>query len=155
MNVRELVRESNRIEGITRDPTAEEVAEFERFLELSALNLDELKSFVRVYQPNAVLRDRAGLNVRVGNHVPPPGGPEMPHAVASLLFRIQRGMDPHAAHCEYETLHPFTDGNGRSGRMVWYWHMRQDGRWRMAEQLGFLHAFYYQTLNALSSRVSP
>lgn len=45
-------------------------------------------------------------------------------------------------HVVYETLHPFTDGNGRSGRAVW---LRQMG-WIVRAPLGFLHHFYYQTL---------
>lgn len=50
---------------------------------------------------------------------------------------------PWEVHIAYEMLHPFTDGNGRSGRMLWAWQMRNF-------PLDFLHTFYYQTLNALS-----
>lgn len=42
----------------------------------------------------------------------------------------------------YETLHPFTDGNGRSGRALWLWAMGGIHR----APLGFLHHFYYQAL---------
>jgi len=43
-------------------------------------------------------------------------------------------------HLDYEHLHPFTDGNGRSARMLWAWQMREF-------PLGFLHTFYYQALS--------
>lgn len=41
-------------------------------------------------------------------------------------------------------LHPFMDGNGRTGRAVWAWAMQRDGQDPFA--LSFLHRFYYQTL---------
>lgn len=147
MNTVELIRESNRIEGIHRDPTDAEVQEFERFLTIDDVTIDQLKAFISVYQPNARLRDRPGLDVRVGNYYPPRGGVAIPHLLGSLLYGIRKGLSPWEAHCRYETIHPFTDGNGRSGRMLWYWQMANSGNWARASGLGFLHSFYYQTLN--------
>lgn len=135
-----FVAESNRIEGITRRPTRAELEEHGRFMALEAVTIKELKRFVRVYQPDARLRDQAGLNVRVGNHIPPPGGPEIRGRLKALLECCQN-IGPHRTHLEYEAIHPFTDGNGRSGRMLWAWQMRD-------YPLGFLHHFYYQTLEA-------
>lgn len=138
-----FVTESNRIEGINRDPTEAELDECERFLNLELVTVGQLKRFVSVYQPGAVLRNREGLNVRVGNHFPIPGGPGVETDLNLLLDAANcLSRDDYSAyktHLRYETLHPFTDCNGRSGRMLWAWQMR-------AFPLGFLHHFYYQTL---------
>lgn len=134
----EFVRESNRIEGIQRGPSAAEIGEFLRFMNLKTVTVEELNRFVSVYQPGAVLRDKAGLDVRVGRHIPPRGGPEIRTRLEGLLDCCIES-DPHFTHIQYETLHPFTDGNGRSGRMLWAWQMKEF-------PLGFLHHFYYQTL---------
>lgn len=139
-----FVTESNRIEGINRPPNAVELNEHERFMALDNVTIEELERFVRVYQPDARLRDKLGLNVRVGNHIPPRGGPEIRERLQALLECCQN-IGPHWTHLEYETIHPFTDGNGRSGRMLWAWQMRD-------YPLGFLHHFYYQTLQAKSER---
>ncbi len=137
----DFIRESNRIEGIHRDPTPAEVSEYDRFMALDKVYAHDLEKFVTVYQLNAVLRRQAGMDVRVGSHIAPPGGPLIEEQLTNLLLDIEQGLGPWEAHMRYETLHPFTDGNGRSGRMLWAWQM---GPFKM--ELGFLHSFYYQTL---------
>ena len=142
-NLVDFVRESNRIEGISAG-TVTEVEAHERFLANKHMSVPDLIQLVSVLEPTAQMRNAIGQDVQVGWHIPPRGGPRVHMDLATLLGDIQMegGLDPYLSHVRYETLHPFTDGNGRSGRALWLWHM---GGIEKAP-LGFLHTFYYQTL---------
>lgn len=58
MSLRYFVSESNRIEGIQREPYDTEIGELARMLEAPSLTVVRLCGFVNVYQPNAKLRTR-------------------------------------------------------------------------------------------------
>lgn len=143
-----FVTESNKIEAITRPPTEGELSVTEWFIHEGNWSVDHIAQFVQVCQPGARIRQFPNMNVQVGNHVPPRGGPEILKELLSLLSDIEKGvLTPYEAHVRYETIHPFMDGNGRSGRAVWAKHMLewgQDGFW---PERGFLHTFYYQSLD--------
>jgi len=134
-----FITESNRIEGIHRPASKAEVEEYIRFMALAVVTVEELEHFVSVYQPGARLRDQEGLDVRVGKHTPPRGGPGVRKWLVTVL-KEATVIGPYQTHVLYEQIHPFTDGNGRSGRMLWAWQMRDF-------PLGFLHHFYYQSLS--------
>ena len=150
----DFVRESNRIEGITREPTENEVVAHARFLELSDVLIGHVQEFVRRVA-DAPIRSRPGMDVSVGQHRPMPGGPEVIQALVELLSGVRREpliaapwSVPHCfeLHRRYESLHPFMDGNGRSGRALWLWMMGGVER----APLGFLHHWYYQSLAAVA-----
>jgi fido (protein-threonine AMPylation protein) len=66
-----------------------------------------------------------------------------------ILDMANRGSDPWRVHVAFETLHPYMDGNGRTGRAIWAWQMH--GIEQNPFALPFLHRFYYQTLEASHS----
>lgn len=149
-----FVAESNKIEGIVRVPTDAELAEHQQFIRLDEVTVEDLERFVSVVASGHVIRDREGLDVRVGRHVAPPGGPDTVFRLEEILSEL-REQHPFKIHCRYETLHPFTDGNGRSGRALWLWgmwHAQGDDRGFM--QRGFLHTWYYQSLEFSQWRVA-
>lgn len=149
----EFVRESNRIEGIRRDPTDDEMIAHHTLLD-GPMTIEAVEAFVSVIAPGHRLRDKTGLNVRVGNHIPPAGGPKVRVHADLIVGDARRLADPFDTHRAYETLHPFTDGNGRSGRAIWLWMMLNTGRDPYVLQRGFLHTWYYQSLAASSERRS-
>lgn len=143
-----FLRESNAIEGIHRDPYQHELVTAARFLEMETLTLQDLNDVQQAFAPGHVLRDRPGLDVRVGQYVAPRGGPEIRTRLTDLLAGCGRQATPYQTHIAFEMLHPYTDGNGRTGRILWAWHMCRVSRDPF--RLGFLHSFYYQMLEAQS-----
>lgn len=141
----DFVKESNTIEGIHREPTSEEITELDRFVLLEAITPSEIERFISVYQPDAKLRSKEGMNVTVGLHRPPSGGELIMELLEDLLIIHSHKMSPYQLHVDYEKLHPFTDCNGRSGRALWAWHMNKLGK---NITLPFLHHFYYQSLDS-------
>ena len=140
----DFIRESNRIEGINREATSEEIREYKIILALDNLSVQDMEQFV-FFVADARLRRKVGINVQVGGHIPSPGGPFIEEELGKLLGDAHISPSPYEIHLRYETLHPFSDGNGRSGRVLWLWQM---GGIENAP-LGFLHHFYYQTLSGL------
>ncbi len=73
------------------------------------------------------------IHVRVGPHVPPPPGD-----VSGLIFELlewwngeSRILSPVISsailHHRFETIHPFADGNGRTGRALALWELYRRG----------------------------
>jgi hypothetical protein len=136
----EFAKESNRIDGITNAEANERM--FEKlcvFLKLETLTVENVCEF----NEWGVLRDKEGMNVRVGNFYPEKGGLKLFYEFEDLIESIE-SLDSFDAHKQFELIHPFTDGNGPTGRAIWLWQMVNQNNYDLS--LGFLHKHYYQSL---------
>jgi Fic family protein len=134
--MRALIRESNAIEGIN-DPKEVDQSLIAwdwlcdwnmplthgaicKVQKLITLNQDELQPHMRGHY-----RDMAKINVRVGNHYPPEYG-FVPNLMDNWLLDYAE-LGPWEAHKRFEHIHPFVDGNGRTGRMLMWWQEIESG----------------------------
>lgn len=152
--LRRFVTESNAIEGIRREPTTAEMVAHVRLWDVDReLQVSDLELFVAALDDvnhQGLLRRERGDDVIIGGsaHIPPRGGPRVETRLVEILVDAGfRRTSPYVTHARYEALHPFMDGNGRSGRALWAWQMLWQ-KWddSVGLELLFLHQWYRQSL---------
>ena len=150
-----FVRESQRIES--EEYRDECLAAHQLFLQEDELSVHAVVALARSVTANAGIQVRSarGMDVYVGSYTPPPGGypilQRLHHYLNTAEVKLTSpavGASLYGLHCEYETLHPLTDGNGRTGRAIVLWlanRLSQHERDRILG-LGFLRWWYYESL---------
>ncbi len=169
--------------GEALGPDVEEVVNYVRAMEQGLDLLEEVPFSLRlVREMHAILldgvrgRDRRpgeirasqnwigspGATIETASFVPPP-----PEELPSLLFDWERFVHENQTipvlvqsgliHYQFETIHPFLDGNGRLGRLVIVFHLVLRGR--LPSPLLYLSPYfeqrreeYYEMLQAVRER---
>jgi Fic family protein len=112
-----------------------------RFVEKNAakspLTHDDMLSLHRIIAAEVMDQGSAGryrsIHVRVGRYTPPP-----PEDVSGLMFelltwwnkestRLSPILSSAIIHYRFEAIHPFADGNGRTGRALALWELYRRG----------------------------
>lgn len=88
----------------------------------------------RVRTIQVMIGSHGGVRVEDARFVPPPPGADLEHALAGWagwMSRSHDDIDPVVAaamgHYQFEALHPFSDGNGRIGRLLVVVHLLGQG----------------------------
>ena len=125
-------------DGKTTDPQTKEVLRYRKALRYGfetvkerAFTISMLREVCSILRDESVDFRQAGQDVIIGNprtreirYAPPHGGPLIPEKLANLesYLTAPEGPDPlirmAVGHYQFEAIHPFTDGNGRTGRIL-------------------------------------
>lgn len=109
----------------------------EKNVRLNAVAHREVFKLHRIMAGKVMDQGEAGkyrtIRVRVGGYVPPP--PERVQPMMSALLQWWNKVAPQLSpilssaivHHQFETIHPFADGNGRTGRMLSLWELYRRG----------------------------
>ncbi|ROH93465.1 Fic family protein [Stagnimonas aquatica] len=109
----------------------------EKHAKLDRIGHDDLFELHLILAGEVMDQGQAGryrtINVRVGNYVPPP-----PAEVSGLMFELLDWWNRQSSqlspvlssailHYRFEAIHPFADGNGRTGRALALWELYRRG----------------------------
>lgn len=126
VDVREYLKESNAIEGVHDDAALADALDAWQYLSSEdALSRDVIQRghelLLENRQPD-IAGEYRSVRVQVGNDVPP--HPEVVDELVSTLLDqpVETGVDAVQWHVWFEKIHPFADGNGRIGRLLYLWH---------------------------------
>lgn len=149
VDIQEFIRESNAIENVYDDAAVgSSLNAWEYLLEQEETTHDVVKGAHRRImedrQPDIAGEYRT-VGVRVGDDIPPKPA-VVPDEMDTLL--AEEPSDPVEAlvwHVDFERVHPFADGNGRVGRLLYAWHCYRMGEtpimWRADDVDGYYSLF--------------
>jgi Fic family protein len=131
----DYVRESNAIEGIYDEAEIDRSMVAWEYLENLEAKLthgiicrvQKVITLHQALQPHqrGYYRDLSQTNVTVGNYLPPHYA--MVQGLMDNWLLDYEELGPWKAHARFESIHPFVDGNGRTGRMLMWWQELQRG----------------------------
>lgn len=149
VDLREYFRESNAIEDVHEESAVDAtVAAWEAIKDEESLTHDVVKTghrhILEDRQPDIAGEYRT-IQVYVGESPPPPPVVVESEMEKLLSWEPDEPLEAIEWHIAFEQIHPFADGNGRIGRLLYLWHCRTLGIepivWRAEDRSGYYDLF--------------
>jgi len=137
-DIEKYIKESNAIEGIFDEAEIKQSLVAWEYLneqtDLSHGDIMKVQKIITLNQKELKPNQRGYYRGMAGNDVEVSvGGRHAPSYV--MVEDLMRGwledmnqMSPLIAHIRFESIHPFVDGNGRTGRMIYWYHCLKVGK---------------------------
>lgn len=131
------IRNSNLIESID-DPKedAQSLLAWEYISKQPHIGIPELLETHRLITVHQLNKKEAGhfrtVPVWIGGYKIMPAPFLAQQMIYNLLMDLMERpteVDPKEGHIRFESAHPFIDGNGRTGRMLMWWHEQKIGQY--------------------------
>lgn len=131
----EHIRQSNLIEDVDdRHEDKLSMYAWAWLIKQDILSQPVILELHRLITCNQLSKQDAGhlrtVQVTVGGHYPPDGMIMQGQLYGWGIDMLEhwQDLDPKEMHVRFEKIHPFVDGNGRTGRMLMWWHEKKLGR---------------------------
>lgn len=127
--ITEFLEESNAIESVYAESAlTDALTAWDYLREQEELTHDVVKTthehLLQNRQPD-ISGEYRDVHVRIGGDVPP-HPMKIQDLMSDLLERTpETALDAVEWHVEFEKIHPFADGNGRVGRLIYLWHCEE------------------------------
>ena len=131
--MKEFIRESNLIEGI--DSEKEDIQSMKAWnwlltrAGINELIVRQLQRTIVKNQDDLSVHEKGEyrrINVSVGGRICP-DWEEVEKSMACWISGLRDATESLGMHVRFEHIHPFVDGNGRTGRMLFWWHQLKLG----------------------------
>lgn len=152
IDIEQYIRESNEIEGIQADEAVESSTNAWNYIkEQDQLNhkaIQKTHEYILQDRQPRIAGDYRDIQVDIaGAEARPPPPVIVKPEIDKLLDQNPDGpLEALEWHIAFEQIHPFEDGNGRTGRLIYLWHCLEKIEvepiiWRAEDREGYYDLF--------------